>query len=182
MCLWCMCHDWLCRWTGAEVYSSKELLLAQSQTQFSIQNSYNSYSKYIWRWQLHYLCLKFYLQVYGFDLKRSKGAELRILIVFSYYAILGISGLTSIIVSSRNLQGFSNARNIYFLCERNGTGAECDRSGFESYTNPGLFILSSILGYIYPAVNLVYVIHIADLKSLKQGCAACCKYKGCCCY
>ena len=181
MCLWCMCHDWLCRWTGAEVYSSKEFLLTQSQTQFSIQNSYNSYSKYIWRWQL-YLCLKFYLQVYGFNLKRSKGAELRILIVFSYYAILGISGLTAIIVSSRNLQGFSNARNIYFLCERNGTGAECDRSGFESYTNPGLFILSSILGYIYPAVNLVYVIHIADLKSLKQGCAACCKYKGCCCY
>jgi len=88
---------------------------------------------------------------------------LRILIVFSYYAILGISGLTSIIVSSRNLQGFSNARNIYFLCERNGIGAECDRSGFESYTNPGLFILSSILGSIYPAVNLVYVIHIADL-------------------
>jgi len=108
------------------------------------------------------------------EIKGSRIADF-ILIVFSYYAILGISGLTSIIVSSRNLQGFSNARNIYFLCERNGTGAECDRSGFESYTNPGLFILSSILGYIYPAVNLVYVIHIADLKNLKQRCAACCK-------
>jgi len=120
--------------------------------------------------------------VYGFNLKRSKGAELRILIVFSYYAILGIGGLTSIIVSSRNLQGYSNARDIYFLCERNGIGAECDRSGFESYiTDSGLMTVGSILVHIYPAVNLVYVIHIADLKNLKQRCTPCCKYEGCCC-
>ena len=111
--------------------------------------------------------------------KEIKG--LRILIVFSYYAILGIGGLTSI-VSSRNLQGFSNAHNIYFLCERNGIGAECDRSGFESYTTDlGLMTVGSILLHIYPAVNHVYVIHIADLKNLKQRCAPCCKYEGCCC-
>jgi len=144
----------MCRWTGAEVCSKKTLVLL----------------------------LKFYPQVYGFNLKRSKGAELRILIVFSYYVILGIGGLTSIIVSSRNLQGYSNARNIYFLCERNGIGAECDRSGFESYaTDPGLATVGFILLHIYPAVNLVYVIHIADLKNLKQRCAPCCKYEGCCC-
>jgi len=99
-----------------------------------------------------YLHLKLYPQVYGFNLKRSKGAELRILIVFSYYAILGIGGLTSIIVSSRNLQGYSNARNIYFLCERNGIGAECDRSGFESYiTDSGLMTVGSILLHISSA-------------------------------
>jgi len=119
--------------------------------------------------------------MYGFNLKRSRGAELRILIVFSYYSVLGISALTTIIASSRNLQGFSDARNIYFLCERNGIGAECDRSGFESYTNPGLLIVRTILLYIYPAVNLVYVIHMTDLKNLKQRCAPCCKYEGCCC-
>ena len=153
---------------------SSGVLFKLTQTQFSIQNSYNSYSKYIWRWQL-YLQLKFYPQVYGFNLKRSKGAELRILIVFSYYAILGISGLTAITASSRNLSGYYNARNTYFLCERNGIGAECDRSGFESYINPGLAIVGFILVDIYPAVNLVYVIHIADLKNLKQRCAPCCK-------
>ena len=116
--------------------------------------------------------------MYGFNLKRSKGVELRILIVFSYYAILGISALTAFIVSSRNLQGYSNARNIYFLCKRNGIGAECDRSGFENYISRGLAIVGFILVDIYPAVNLVYVIHIADLKNLKQTCAHICKYKG----
>ena len=115
------------------------------------------------------------LQVYGFNLKRSKGAELRVLIVFSYYAILGISGLTAFTLSSRNLLGYSSALHLYFLCERNGIGTECDRSGFESFTNPALVTVGHFLLGIYPAVNLVYVIHLADLKDLKQKCAPCCK-------
>jgi len=100
---------------------------------------------------------------------------LRVLIVFSYYAILGVSALTALCISSRSLQGYSIALDAYFLCERNGTGAECDRSGFESFTNPALVTIGYILVGIYPAVNLVYVIHIADLKDLKQRCALCCK-------
>ena len=109
-------------------------------------------------------------QVYGFKLQRSKGAELRILIVFCYYAILGISALTAFNVSSRQLQEFSSELDAYFLCERGGIGNNCDRSGFESFTNPALVTIGFILVGIYPAINLVYVIHSADLKSLKQKC------------
>jgi len=100
---------------------------------------------------------------------------LRVLIVFSYYAIVGVSAQTALCISSRSLQGYSNALDAYFLCERNGIGAECDRSGFESFTNPALVTIGYTLIGIYPAVNLVYVIHIADLKNLKQRCALCCK-------
>jgi len=91
---------------------------------------------------------------------------LRVLIVFSYYAILSVSVLTAFCISPRSLQGYFNALDAYFLCERNGTGAECDRSGFESFRNPALVTIGNILVGIYPAVNLVYVIHIADLKDL----------------
>jgi len=83
--------------------------------------------------------------IQSFNLKRPKGAELRVLIVFSYYAILGVSILTAFCISSRSLQGYSNALHAYFLCERNGTGAECDRSGFESFTNPALVTIGNIL-------------------------------------
>ena len=108
--------------------------------------------------------------MYGFKLQRSKGAELRILIVFCYYAILGIAALTAFNVTSHKLQGFSNALDAYFLCERGGIESKCDRSGFERLTNPTLVTIAFILIGLYPAINLVYVIHSADLKSLKQKC------------
>ena len=47
---------------------------------------------------------------------------------------------------------------------------KCDRSEFESLTNPALVTLAYCFVAIFPAVNLVYVIHINDLKSLKQKC------------
>ena len=90
--------------------------------------------------------------------------------MFCYYAILGIGALTAFNVSSRQLQEFSNELDAYFLCERGGTGNNCDRSGFERLTNPALVTIGFILVGIYPAINLVYVIHSADLKSLKQKC------------
>ena len=105
--------------------------------------------------------------MYGFKVQRSKGAEVRILIVFCYYAILGVCALTSLNVSSRQLQEFSSELDAYF-CERGGIGNNCDRSGFESLSNPALVTIGYILVGIYPAINLVYVIHFADLKSLKQ--------------
>ena len=95
---------------------------------------------------------------------------MRILIVFCYYGILGIGALTAFNVTSHKLQEFSNALDAYFLCERGGIGNSCDRSGFESLTNPTLVTIGFILIGIYPAINLVYVIHSADLKSLKQKC------------
>ena len=108
--------------------------------------------------------------MFGFKLQRSKGAEVRILIVFCYYAILGIFVIAVFNVASRQLREFSSALDAYFLCERGGIGNNCDRSGFESFTNPALVTITYSLCGIYPAVNLVYVIHIADLKSLKQKC------------
>ena len=92
---------------------------------------------------------------------------MRILIVFCYYTIVGSSALIAFNVTSQKLQKFSNEVDAYFLCERGGIGNKCDRSGFESLTNPALQTIAFILVGIYPAINLVYVIHIADLKNLK---------------
>ena len=113
--------------------------------------------------------------MYGFKLQKSKGAEVRILIVFCYYVIVGASALIAFNVTSQKLQSFSSELDAYFLCEREGTGQICDRSGFESLTDPALQTIAFILVGIYPAINLVYVIHIADLKSLKQK--ICCLFK-----
>ena len=90
--------------------------------------------------------------------------------MFCYYAILGIIGVTGFNASSLELRNFSNELDAYFLCERGGIDNNCDRSGFESLTNPALVTITYSIIEIYPAINLVYVIHIADLKSLKQKC------------
>ena len=59
---------------------------------------------------------------------------------------------------------------LTFSVREGGIENKCDQSGFESLTNPALVTVGYSLIEIYPAVNLVYVIHIADLKSLKQKC------------
>ena len=90
--------------------------------------------------------------------------------MFCYYTILGIIGVTGFNASSLELRNFSSELDAYFLCERGGIDNNCDRSGFESLTNPALVTITYSIIEIYPAINLVYVIHIADLKSLKQKC------------
>ena len=95
---------------------------------------------------------------------------MRILIVFCYYTIVGASALIAFNVTSHKLQKFSNEVDAYFCCERGGIGNNCHvyQRRFESLTNPALQTIAFILVGMYPAINLVYVIHIADLKNLKQ--------------
>ena len=121
------------------------------------------------------LCLHFYdhgtpIQSYGFKLKKSKGAEIRVLIVFCYCTVFGIGALTALNRASYVLQEYSDELNAYFVCESVGTTSSsmCDRSGFERLNNPELATIGYFLFGVYPVVNLVYVIHIS---ALKRGCS-----------
>ena len=111
------------------------------------------------------------LQSYGFKLKKSKGAEIRVLIVFCYNMALGLCAQTYFSRASKMIPELFDELEEYFDCESVGTnGSTCDRSGFERLTDPELATMGYFLVGVYPVVNLVYVIHIGDLRKwvLKQ--------------
>lgn len=69
---------------------------------------------------------------------------------------------------------------MYFMCEADGVQTDtissvkldsCDKESISSLVNPITTIISFIIIGLYPAVNLVFVVHIRDLKDK----CLCCK-------
>lgn len=115
----------------------------------------------------HRICLFcFSLQVSGLQ-RKAKAVEVRVLIILCYFILLGVSALTTFSVSSQNIQHFTRELISYFLCESTGiTNGKllCDRMAFEQFSNPIPTALSFLLLGLYPVVNLIYVVHIQELK------------------
>ena len=98
--------------------------------------------------------------------RKAKAVEVRVLIILCYFILLGVSALTTFSVSSQNIQHFTRELISYLLCESTGTtnGKLCDRMAFEQFSNPIPTALSFLLLGLYPVVNLIYVVHIQELK------------------
>ena len=99
--------------------------------------------------------------------RKAKAVEVRVLIILCYFILLGVSALTTFSVSSQNIQHFTRELISYFLCESTGTTngkLPCDRMAFEQFSNPIPTALSFLLLGLYPVVNLIYVVHIQELK------------------
>ncbi len=99
---------------------------------------------------------------------RMSTAEKKILIVFCYYILLGVIALTAFTLSVKDNEIVAHEYETYFLCESKGIDPnnpdECDRSGFEQYQTTGLTVCGYILVGIFPAVNLIFVVNIKELK------------------
>jgi len=95
-------------------------------------------------------------------------AERKILIVFCYYVLLGVIALTTFTLTTRNGTLAADAVADYWQCEITGVDPEnpCDRLRdlFEALTYPGLTSVSYFLLGIFPAVNLIFVVNIAEIK------------------
>ena len=91
----------------------------------------------------------------------------KILIILCYYVISTVLSLTSFTLDMRNSKPFTEQLRSYFVCEAAGhdPSAPCDQSGFEQLAYPGVFIVAYALLSLFPAVNLVYAVDVAELRA-----------------
>lgn len=94
-------------------------------------------------------------------------AEKKILITFCYCVILGTIGLAGFTIRARSrVSHFELALN-YFNCEAAGHDERnpCNKTDLNQITaNQILMSLASILFFVFPVVNLMYVINVKELK------------------
>ena len=76
--------------------------------------------------------------------------------------------LTGLAIFIRNAGLFEDAIREYWQCEATGVDPEnpCNRASFEEMTDPGLIAFAQIILWIFPAVNLIFVVNINDLKQM----------------
>ena len=93
-------------------------------------------------------------------------AEKKLLIVFTYYIFLYVISELNFTLAIQIADSLQTKVFSYFICEKNGCdpSAPCDRSGFENLLNHGIILLSSILSFLAPAVNFVFVVDYQELK------------------
>ena len=91
----------------------------------------------------------------------------KILIILCYYVISTVLSLTSFTLDMRNSKPFAEQLRSYLVCEAAGhdPSAPCDQSGFEQLAYPGVFIVAYALLSLFPAVNLVYAVNVAELRA-----------------
>ena len=101
-------------------------------------------------------------------------AERKILIIFCYYVLVVVIALIAFTVTTSNIGQFAAAVADYWLCELTGVDPEnpCDelRASLERFQFPVLSSFSYILLWIFPAVNLIFVVNIRELKQKFKIC------------
>ena len=95
------------------------------------------------------------------------------MITFCYYVLLTVVALTSFTIATRNSGPFAEQLSNYFTCETRGNDPNnpCDRNTFRQLAIPWLTVVSLVLIYMLPAINLVYALNIKELKE-KFMCSA----------
>ena len=91
-------------------------------------------------------------------------AEIKIIIVLCYYALFGIVALSNFSIEIGERENTTEAITQYFFCEAVGSGAECDRSGFDHFGHHGLAVLVYLLLGLIPVINLIFVINWSATK------------------
>ena len=91
-------------------------------------------------------------------------AELKVIIIFIYYAVSGGSLLAITAVISR-VPLFTGELIRYSMCEAGGanSGPVCERP-FERLSTEIAVDAYLVLQGLYPLINLVYVVNIQELK------------------
>ena len=95
-------------------------------------------------------------------------AERKILIVFCFYIMLAMLVMTAYTIVSRNEEVLMAAIKEYWQCEAIGIDPDRPcikmRASFEELTYPGLNILAYLIFGLFPAINLIFVVNIKELK------------------
>lgn len=103
--------------------------------------------------------------------------ERKILVVLLYYIFFGVFALISFTLSLRNdVLAYVQLFN-YFTCEMRGHDLDmpCDRNTFSEFSNahPELTAtMITLLGF-FPAVSLVFILNVKELKEKSKTCCSC---------
>jgi len=89
-------------------------------------------------------------------------AERKILLVFLYYITLGAVASTSFTLETKYVSQNIAATLQYFDCEKSGRNSTCD---LDIKQFPMVTLTAYVLIGLFPAINLVFVVNIRDLKS-----------------
>ena len=103
--------------------------------------------------------------------------EVKILLLLSYFIIIGIISVVNFSISVTNLNKFLEDLFRYFVCELNGDNPHCEniRKEFEGHLNPGLNLTSFVLLAFLTWVHLLFAIRLEDVKILTQRTFSYCK-------
>ena len=103
-------------------------------------------------------------------------AERKILIIFCYYVLVVEIALIAFTASTRNVVQVAAAVADYWRCELTGVDPEnpCDelRASLEGHQFPILTLFGHIFLWISPAVNLIFVVNISELKQKFKTCSS----------
>ena len=97
-------------------------------------------------------------------------AKIKLLIIFVYFSITSIFSLVAYTVVAKQSTDFRTKLAVYFRCEAQGIQPDraCEKE-FGRFNGNVLVALIYLLLGLYPAVNLVYVVNV---KEMKRKCAA----------
>ena len=106
------------------------------------------------------------------------GTHARVLTILCYFVVFGIVVLTTFTVSTINFDIFYKKLLSYFICEAKGlplhnstsVAGDCNKESITSLVNPITTTIAFVVIGLYPAVNLVFAIHIRELK---EKCSCC---------
>lgn len=106
------------------------------------------------------------------------GTRARVLTILCYFIVFGIVVLTTFTVSTINFDIFYKKLLSYFICEAEGLSLNnstsiadsCDKKSIATLVNPITTTIAFVVIGLYPSVNLVFAIHIRELK---EKCSCC---------
>ena len=93
---------------------------------------------------------------------------MKLLIIFSYYVVLSVVGLSVFTIGTRGSSRLMKGLLRYFFCEQGGhnPSSPCSRSDIENMSYLSMDALSHVLLAFLSVVNLLYAVNIAELKEL----------------
>ena len=90
-------------------------------------------------------------------------AEWKLMLIFLYYIIAGVLGLTGSTLGFKNYNRNVAAAFEYFQCEKNGDNNTCS---YDAQQYPALTLIMNVLLVVFPILNLVFAIRVTDVKAL----------------
>ena len=102
------------------------------------------------------------LKTPGKMMYRPGTPEVKVAILLSYHMSVATVYLVAVSVDLYTLDNYIAELRLYFVCELWGF-LECSRQSFEQFKVPIAYVVGVILIWIFPMVNLVYVISVKNI-------------------
>ncbi len=93
--------------------------------------------------------------------------EIKLLIVCAYYIVLVAVALSSLTISTRNIETLQEALVKYFSCEQDGLDQNnpCSQNDIEKLLHPYLRAFSYVFLGLFPVFNMIYIVNVQEMRN-----------------